>query len=276
MPDSLAIKAEQLRRVYAHPRSRRGTDKGQVVAVDDLSFDLPKGSCLAIVGESGSGKTTAARMLVGLETPTSGTVEVSGVRRTGRMSSSGRRAWARRIQMVFQDAYSSLDPRQTIGSCINEILKLHFDLTPAERTTRTTELLERVQLDGRVARSLPKHLSGGQRQRAAIARALAAEPEVLVLDESVAALDVSIQAQVLNLIADLRAEADISYIFITHDLAVARFVADEVIVMERGRVVERGPADAVLSDPHESYTRRLIDSVPRPGWKPIRAGVART
>lgn len=271
MPSDLAVRAQNLRRVYAQPRSLRRAGESEVVAVDDLSFDLPKGSCLAIVGESGSGKTTAARMMIGLETPTSGVVEVGGLRRPKRMNSAARRTWAGQIQMVFQDAYSSLDPRQTIGSSIAEILSLHFDLKAAERVARTTEILERVQLDARVARSLPRHLSGGQRQRVAIARALAAEPDVLILDESVAALDVSIQAQVLNVIADLRRDSEISYIFITHDLAVAKFVADEIIVMERGRVIERGSCESVLMNPQEDYTKRLIDSVPRPGWKPVRA-----
>ncbi|KAA0084558.1 ABC transporter ATP-binding protein [Mycolicibacterium sp. P9-64] len=272
MSETLAIKAEHLRRVYARPRSLGGDSGSDVVAVDDLSFNLSKGSCLAIVGESGSGKTTAARMLIGLEVPTSGSVEVGGARRPKRMNNAARRAWARKIQMVFQDAYSSLDPRQSIGSSIEEILRLHFDLDRQERSDRATELLERVQLDARVARSLPKHLSGGQRQRVAIARALAAEPDVLILDESVAALDVSIQAQVLNVIADLRRDSAISYVFITHDLAVARFVADDIIVMQKGLVVERGEAQRVLGDPQQDYTKRLISSVPRPGWKPVRVG----
>ena len=272
MPDHVthpAIRAQSLRKVFGSHGLRGGGD--EVVAVDDLSFDLERGSSLAIVGESGSGKTTAARMLVGLERPTGGIVEVGGMRRSTRATGVDRRKWARRIQMVFQDAYSSLDPRQSIGSCIEEVLALHFDLSGPERRRRAFELLEQVQLDARAARSLPRHLSGGQRQRVAIARALAAQPDVVVLDEAVAALDVSIQAQVLNLIADLREETRVTYIFITHDLAVANFVAEDVLVMRRGRVVERGDIGTVLSNPQDDYTRALLASVPGPGWKPSRS-----
>jgi oligopeptide transport system ATP-binding protein len=274
MTETMAISARHLRRVFPQPTSLRGSAP-DIVAVDDVSFSVPRGSCLAIVGESGSGKTTVARMMVGLDAPTSGSVHVGGLPRPRRMRSGARRVWARKIQMVFQDAYSSLDPRQTVEASISEILKLHFDQTRDERQRKARELLDRVQLDPRVGRALPRHLSGGQRQRAAIARALAAEPEVLILDESVAALDVSIQAQVLNVIADLRQQSAISYVFVTHDLAVAKFIADDVLVMQKGRVVEQGAAHKVLSSPQHDYTRRLINSVPRPGWKPMRASAIR-
>ena len=168
--------------------------------------------------------------------------------------------------------YTSLDPRQTAEDAIDEVLRLHHGWPGERRRTRVAELTELVGLDERQARALPRALSGGQRQRVAIARALAAEPRILILDESVAALDVSIQAQVLNLLADIRDETGVSYVLISHDLAVVRQLSEEVIVLHAGRVVERGPTARVLDDPQDSYTKRLRASVPRPGWKPVRRG----
>ncbi|GAA2412280.1 ABC transporter ATP-binding protein [Nonomuraea africana] len=254
------IQAERLRKVY-----------GESVAVADVSFTVEEGESVAIVGESGSGKTTVARMLLGLETPTSGTITVCGrARGAGRVSSKERRRRAREIQIVFQDPYSSLDKLQRIGDVISTSLSLHFSLTPAELRRRTLDLLESVGLAERHAALLPRQLSGGQRQRVAIARAIAVEPRVLVLDEAVAALDVSIQAQILNLLADLRAPGGMSYVFISHDLAVVNQISDTAIVMHRGAVVERGPTADLLRDPQEDYTRALLAAVPRPGWKPSR------
>jgi peptide/nickel transport system ATP-binding protein len=244
---------------------------GSLVAVDDVSFAIPPGRSLAIVGESGSGKTTIARMIVGLERPTSGTITACGSdrSRTAR-SARDRRRRGSEIQIVFQDPYTSLDPRQTAEHAIDEILRLHHGLPADQRRARIQELTELVGLDPRQARALPKGLSGGQRQRVAIARALAAQPRVLILDESVAALDVSIQAQVLNLLADIRDETTVSYILISHDLAVVRQLTDDAIVMHRGQLVERGLTAQILDDPQHPYTRRLRASVPRPGWKPSR------
>ncbi|WP_405539296.1 ATP-binding cassette domain-containing protein [Streptomyces sp. NBC_00075] len=247
---------------------------GHRVAVDDVSLALAPGGSMGVVGESGSGKTTVARMLVGLETPTAGTISISGEpvptgRTAARPSRAERLRQARRVQLVFQDPYASLDPRQTVGDGIDELLRLHEPDRDLRRS-RATELLDRVGLDTRMAHSTPSALSGGQRQRAAIARALVSRPKILVLDEAVSALDVSIQAQVLNLLADLREELGISYLFVTHDLAVAQQVTDELIVMHRGRVVERGATDQVLTAPEHAYTRDLLAAVPREGWQPTR------
>jgi oligopeptide/dipeptide ABC transporter ATP-binding protein len=236
----------------------------EVLAVREASFAVAEGGALAIVGESGSGKTTIARMLVGLEQPTGGRILLDGRELSPRLHRRERRARGRAIQIVFQDPYTSLDPRQSIRRGLDEIQRVHFDRTRVERAERTAWLLQEVGLGEKEARSLPRELSGGQRQRAAIARALAAEPRILVLDEAVSALDVSIQAQILNLLADLRADLRLTYVFISHDLAVVRQIADSVLVMYRGRVVEAGPAEAVFGDARHPYTQRLLQSVPRP------------
>ena len=244
---------------------------GDLVAVNDVSFAVPQAGSLAIVGESGSGKTTIARMIVGLERPTAGAVSACGRDRSNpARSASERRKRGREVQIVFQDPYTSLDPRQTTEATIDEVLRLHHGWAPPRRRERIAELTGLVGLDERQARALPRNLSGGQRQRVAIARALAAEPRVLILDESVAALDVSIQAQVLNLLADIRDATGVSYVLISHDLAVVRQLTDDVIVLHRGVVVERGKTASVLDQPQHDYTRRLRASVPRPGWKPRR------
>ena len=246
---------------------------GQFIAVDDVSFGLARGRSLAVVGESGSGKTTIARMIVGLERPTSGTITACGHDRSRpARSTRDRRQRGREVQIVFQDPYTSLDPRQNAEATIDEVLKLHHGWPADRRRARTAELIDLVGLDTRQSRALPRSLSGGQRQRVAIARALAAQPDILILDESVAALDVSIQAQVLNLLADIRDQTHVSYILISHDLAVVRQLTDEAIVLHRGKVVERGPTAQVLDDPQHPYTQRLRASVPRPGWKPRRRG----
>jgi ABC-type glutathione transport system ATPase component len=242
---------------------------GEHLAVDDVTFEVPAGGSLAIVGESGSGKTTVARMIVGLEWATSGSVLFEGEPRSGSArSSQDRRRRARQIQMVLQDPYSSLDPRQSIVDCLDEAVALFEGGTVETRRPRVDDLAGLVGLDGRQVRAYPGALSGGQRQRVAIARALAAQPRLLILDESVAALDVSIQAQVLNLLADIRDQTGISYLLISHDLAVVRQITEDVIVMRKGRVVESGRTAEVLDQPTHPYTRLLRDSVPRPGWKP--------
>ncbi|HVP01452.1 MAG TPA: ATP-binding cassette domain-containing protein [Solirubrobacteraceae bacterium] len=244
---------------------------GELVAVDDVDLRVPEGGSLAIVGESGSGKTTVARLIVGLSAPTAGTIIACGRDRSApARSARERRRRGREVQIVFQDPYSSLDPRKTAEQALDEVLRLHRGGSRAERAERVRELAELVGLDERQARALPRALSGGQRQRIAIARALAAEPRLVILDESVAALDVSIQAQILNLLADIRERTGVSYVLISHDLAVVRQITDEAIVMYRGRVVERGPTARILDAPEHEYTQLLRASVPRPGWRPVR------
>jgi ABC-type glutathione transport system ATPase component len=262
--DDAVLEADGLRKEF-----------GELVAVDDVSLRVRPAGALAIVGESGSGKTTIAKMIVGLERPTTGTIRACGRdRSTPARSTAERRRRGREVQIVFQDPYTSLDPRQTVERTLDEVLRLHTDLDADGRRARVRELGELVGLDARQVRALPRALSGGQRQRVAIARALAASPRVLILDESVAALDVSIQAQVLNLLADIRDETGISYVLISHDLAVVRQLTEETIVMWRGKVVERGPTPRVLDDPRDDYTKRLRASVPRPGWKPRRRAIS--
>ncbi|SEM51112.1 ABC transporter ATP-binding protein [Streptacidiphilus jiangxiensis] len=250
---------------------------GAVQAVHDVSFSLARGGSLGIVGESGSGKTTTARIVVGLEHADTGEVRLLGRDRSGPVG-RGRRPRlerAREVQMVFQDPFLSLDPRTSVHGVLRETLRLHFPERRADHERRIAELLEQVGLGAREAGALPRQLSGGQRQRVAIARALAVEPAVLVLDEAVAALDVSVQAQILNLLADIRTETGIGYLFITHDLGVVRCVTEDVVVMRHGRIVEAGPTAQVLDDPQHPYTRLLLDSVPRPGWDPKGIAAAR-
>jgi oligopeptide transport system ATP-binding protein len=265
------VAVENLRKVYPLRGPRRTTSDSEIRAVDDVSFQVPTGGSLAIVGESGSGKTTTARMIVGLERPTAGSISVAGRPRIKtHLGRKERRLRGREVQIVFQDPYVSLDPRQTAAACIDEVLRFHFGWEAARRKLRASELLHQVGLDERFAARLPRAMSGGQRQRVAIARALAAEPRVLVLDEAVSALDVSIQAQVLNLLADLREQTSVSYIFISHNLGVVRQVSDEVLVMRRGKIVERGATEDILLEPQNDYTKLLLSAIPRPGWKPTR------
>ncbi|ROR46537.1 ABC transporter ATP-binding protein [Kitasatospora cineracea] len=255
-PQEPALEVTGLCKTF-HSRSADGRD-----ALSDVSFSIARGSCLAVVGESGSGKTTAARIVAGLETATKGEVRLPAQAAAGK---------ARRgVQMVFQDPYGSLDPRQAIGSGLHELLRLHGLRRRSERQDRVAELLAWVGLDERHAAQYPESLSGGQRQRVAIARALALDPALLILDEAVSALDVSVQAQVLNLLADIRQEADVSYMFVSHDLGVVRQVSDTCVVLRQGRVIEAGRTEDVLDSPQDAYTRALVEAVPRPGWRPKR------
>jgi peptide/nickel transport system ATP-binding protein len=240
-------------------------------AVHDVSFRLRRGHTLGVVGESGSGKTTMGLTLLRLHEPQSG--PMSGeVTFDGRnllaLRDEERQAMRRRIQIVFQNPYASLNPRFTIGQTLVEPMAIHgIGASTAEREQRARELLDKVGLDARAFGKYPHEFSGGQRQRIAIARCLTLQPEVLVLDEAVSALDVSVQAQVLNLLKDLQDELGLAYLFISHDLAVVRFISDEVLVMKDGEVVEQASAEAILAAPQQEYTRKLIGAVPR-GWRP--------
>jgi peptide/nickel transport system ATP-binding protein len=230
-------------------------------AVDHVSFTVPKGSTMALVGESGSGKSTAAKLLLQLEHKTSGTILVNG-RDTDTLSRGELLTLRRQMQPVFQDPYGSLDPLHNIGNTISEPLRVHRVGDIASRKARVLEVLDQVALPSTVVTRYPNELSGGQRQRVAIARALALKPEIVILDEAVSALDVLVQAQVLNLLAELQSELGLTYLFITHDLAVVRVIADYVSVMEKGKIVEQATVDEVFTNPREAYTRELLDAIP--------------
>ncbi|OBB95375.1 ABC transporter ATP-binding protein [Mycobacterium sp. 852002-40037_SCH5390672] len=231
-------------------------------AVDAVSFRLRRAGTLAIAGESGSGKSTVARMVLGLLPPTSGTVDFGGTRIDDAMRRDKQLAFRRRVQPVFQNPYSSLDPMYSVFRAIEEPLRIHRVGDRRRRERAVHDLVDRVALPSSVLDRLPRELSGGQRQRVAIARALALRPEVLVCDEAVSALDVLVQAQILDLLAELQAELGLAYLFISHDLAVIRQIADDVLVMRAGRVVEQAPTEELFSDPKHEYTRQLLDAIP--------------
>ena len=234
-----------------------------VKAVDDVNFDVYPGKTLGLVGESGSGKTTVGRSLLRLIPHDAGQVLFDGqdVFTLGRRDL---RALRRRIQMIFQDPVSSLNPRMTVGNIVAEPLKVHFSLSRRDRRNRIGELLERVGLSAGYVNRYPHEFSGGQRQRIGIARALAPQPDFIVCDEPVSALDVSIQAQILNLLSDLQDELGLTYLFIAHNLAVVEHFADEVAVMYKGKIVEHADRDTLYADPQHEYTRALLSAVPSP------------
>ncbi|MFF5625982.1 ABC transporter ATP-binding protein [Microbacterium sp. LWH10-1.2] len=241
---------------------RQGSFRSEAFrAVDDVSFEIPKGKTLALVGESGSGKSTVAKMVLKLEEPTSGTIEIDG-QDVSRLSNAQAFGLRRRMQPVFQDPYGSLDPLRNIGNTIAEPLQIHGVGDRASQRERVEELLDQVSLPRALATRYPNELSGGQRQRVAIARALALKPDIVVLDEAVSALDVLVQDQVLKLLAELQSELDLTYLFITHDLAVVRVSSDLVCVMERGKVVEKGTVDEIFANPQQEYTQRLLQAIP--------------
>lgn len=253
------IRVENLTKVF-DVRGQRG-DKAKLKAVDDVSFGLKKGTTLALVGESGSGKSTVANMVLNLLEPTSGKVFYKGTD-LSTLNSKQLFEMRRKLQVVFQNPYGSLDPQYSIYRCIEEPLLIHKVGNRKEREARVAELLDMVAMPRSAMRRYPNELSGGQRQRIAVARALALNPEVIVLDEAVSALDVLVQNQILQLLAQLQDELNLSYLFITHDLAVVRQTADEVVVMQKGRLVEHGTTDELFTNAKEEYTRDLINSVP--------------
>ncbi|MFT4181857.1 MAG: ATP-binding cassette domain-containing protein [Rhizobium sp.] len=233
-------------------------DGQKVVALEDVSLSFKRGGCHAIVGESGSGKTTLANLVLGLLQPSAGTLLFNGVPLPAERSKSYRRS----IQLVQQDPLSALNPRRSVGASVRLPLDVHGIGLSAERPARVAKLLEEVGLEADYSRRSPRGLSGGQRQRVAIARALASEPELIVLDEPTSALDVLVQARVLQLLERLRQERDLTYLFITHDLAVVRAIAATVSVFQRGRLVESGPVEEIFANPAHDYTRQLIGAVP--------------
>ncbi len=235
--------------------------KGDFYAAKNVSLDIPRGSTVAIVGESGSGKTTTARMLLGLIEPTSGSMKFDG-KDLAKLTKADRKDFRRRVQPVFQDPYSSLNPMFTIGHIIQEPLDAYKVGSPASRRQRVRDLMDQVALPQAMLRRYPAELSGGQRQRVAIARALALEPELIVCDEPVSALDVLVQAQILKLLGDLQAERGLSYLFISHDLAVVRLISDYVCVMKNGELVEAASSEEIFTNPRHPYTRKLLASIP--------------
>ena len=236
----------------------------EVAAAQDVTLTLRRGRTLGIVGESGSGKSTVARCIVRLIDPTSGSVRLAG-HEISTLSRGTLQPHRKRIQIVFQDPYRSLNPRITVGEIIAEG-PINYGVPRADALKRAGDLLELVDLPPDAISRYPHQFSGGQRQRIAIARALALDPDVLVADEAVSALDVSVQAQVLELLADIQKRLGIALLFITHDLRVAAQICDDVVVMQHGRVVEQGPAAQVLTNPQVAYTRALLDAAPGRGW----------
>jgi oligopeptide/dipeptide ABC transporter ATP-binding protein len=238
-----------------------GRGKGTVYAVDGVDLAVPKGQTLGLVGESGSGKSTIARLLLRLVAPTAGRV-LLGTEDITEAKGAQLRTLRRRMQLVFQDPYSSFDPLAPIGSSVGEALRVHTEMARTEREQRTAELLDQVRLPASFARRHPRELSGGQLQRAAIARALAAEPELLALDEPLSSLDVATQVQVVELLAELQDHLGVAYLFISHDLNLVRSLSHQVAVMYLGRIVEEGPVDALYRAPRHPYTQALLSASP--------------
>ena len=237
--------------------------KGVVKAVDGISFTVARGSTLGLVGESGCGKTTTGRAILNLVAPTAGSVQFAGQEIAG-FDAAAMLPLRKQMQIIFQDPYSSLNPRLTIEQALTEPMAVHgIGRQHAERRDRAAALLNEVGLEARFLRRYPHEFSGGQRQRICVARALSLEPEFIVCDEAVSAMDVSVQAQVLNLLKELQLRRNLTYIFISHDLSVVKFMADTMAVMEGGRIIEQGRAEEVYANPSEAYTRRLIDAIPR-------------
>lgn len=267
------LEIRDIKRDYRVPQGLFKDDK-IVHAVKGVSFKLDRGKTLAIVGESGCGKSTLARILTFIDEPTAGELLIDGQKvdtRPGHLTADMRQ----KVQIVFQNPYGSLNPRQKIGDVLGEPLLINTKMSAAERRDRATEMLIKVGLGPEHYNRYPHMFSGGQRQRIAIARALMLNPKLLVLDEPVSALDLSVQAQVLNLLADLQEEFGLTYVFISHDLSVVRYIADEVMVMYYGEAVEYGTRDAVFADPQHEYTRTLFAATPRADVESIRARMAK-
>jgi oligopeptide transport system ATP-binding protein len=257
------LEVEGLTKQFPTSRSFVGRVSDWHVAVNEVSFALEAGETLALVGESGAGKSTTGRLVLRLIEPDAGTIRFEG-RDVRSLDGNQLRTMRRRAQMIFQDPYSSLNPRVQIGLAIGEPLLVHERMRRHDRLEQAGDLLERVGLSWRDLHRLPGELSGGQLQRVAIARALSVRPAMLVCDEPVAALDVSVRAQVLNLMDDLQQDLGLAYLFISHDLALVRVIADRIAVMRQGRIVEVGSAEQIFEDPQHEYSRELLNAVPHP------------
>jgi oligopeptide transport system ATP-binding protein len=254
--------AEGLSKRFPVGRNLWGGTTEWFTAVDDVSFTIEPGETLALVGESGAGKSTTGRLVLRLIEPDTGTVDFEGTDVLA-LDAKGLRRQRRHMQMIFQDPFSSLDPHVPVGEAVGEPLLVHFGMGRADRHRTAAELLDRVGLSRQVQERYPSELSGGQLQRVAIARALTLEPSLIVCDEPVAALDVSVRAQVLNLMRDLQVERNLAYLFISHDLALLEVIADRVAVMRGGRIVEANSTEGIFRDPQTDYTRELLAAVPQ-------------
>ncbi|NRA38626.1 MAG: ABC transporter ATP-binding protein [Planctomycetes bacterium] len=259
---SAILEAHNLKVSYPIQRGFFGKRCGEFIAVDDVSFILERGSCLGLVGESGCGKTTCSRALLGLLPLQSGSILGDG-KKINLADQQSLRAWRRNIQIVFQDPYSSLNPRLTVQFIIAEPLINYRICSREEALKRATVMMEKVGLRPELGQRYPHEFSGGQRQRIGIARALIIEPKILICDEPVSALDVSIQAQIINLLRELQKELDLAMMFISHDLAVVHHIADNIAVMHQGKIVEHGLCSQVFQDPQHDYTQTLLDAVPK-------------
>ncbi|GAA0776476.1 dipeptide ABC transporter ATP-binding protein [Roseibium denhamense] len=272
MADDIILKVRDLHRVY-DIKGGMFKKASQLTAVKGVNLDVERGKTLAVVGESGCGKSTLARMLTMIDAQTSGTIEIDGlpidISKTGIS-----REMRQKVQIVFQNPYGSLNPRQKIGHVLEEPLLLNTDMPAAERKDLALQMLEKVGLQPEHYGRFPHMFSGGQRQRIAIARAIMMKPKLLVLDEPVSALDLSVQAQILNLLKDLQDEMGLTYVFISHDLSVVRYLADKVMVMYFGEVVEYGTRDEVFENPQHDYTKTLFAATPNADVESIRKRLA--
>lgn len=255
------LQANHLFKTYIQSSGRFGFSSSQIKALDDVSLSLKAGSTLAVVGESGSGKSTLARCLLQLDTFDSGEVLFEG-KDLAKLDTSALRAMRKNLQMVFQDPFASLNPRMRVGEIVGEGLLIHGLVSVSEQKNKVQQMLERVGLSADDALKYPHQFSGGQRQRIGIARALVLKPKVVVCDEPVSALDVSVQAQIILLLKELQREMQLSYIFISHDLRVVRHIADEMVVMHKGKVVEQGKVVDIYNAPKQAYTRQLLSAIP--------------
>jgi oligopeptide transport system ATP-binding protein len=257
----IILEAHQLNKTYMQRSGRFGFGTTEIKALNDVSIRLKQGSTLAVVGESGSGKSTLARCLLQLQPYDSGDVIFQG-QSLGQLDKEGLRNVRKNLQMVFQDPFASLNPRMRVGDIVGEGLLIHNIGNTASRIAQVHQMLERVGLTVADAKKFPHQFSGGQRQRIGIARALVLQPKVVICDEPVSALDVSVQAQILLLLKSLQQEMGLSYIFISHDLRVVRHIANDVVVMHKGKVVEQGAVESIYQHPQQSYTQQLLQAIP--------------